>query len=450
MIKQFLHYAIPSALAMFVSSLYTIIDGIFVGQGVGDSALAAVTVVLPLTIMLFGIATMFAVGGGTLVSKNFGSGNDDKSVDIFRQVFKLLIIVSTFISLILIIFSNPIVKLLGATENLSALASDYLRFYSIFCMPNLIGITLNSFVRNDGNPKLAMISTISGAITNIILDYIFIFPLGMGIKGAAIATGLGQLVTVSIVLPHFLCKKGKLSFGKSKFKIDNIKEFILIGIPSFFSEATFSLIILCQNIALVYFIGELGLSAFSVINYITTNIYMILVGLTFGAQPLLSYNYGAKNKNKILRVYNIAAISSLIVTFIFSLICLLFGRNLISIFTSDLTISNMAYIGLNLTNLAFFAIGLNLITTVFYQTVEAPKYSSLICSFRCIIFLPISLIILANLFGLNGIWLALLVSELLSFISINIIINVKSYTNKISSVKSVNIEDTIPKAQSNK
>lgn len=438
MIKQFLHYAIPSALAMFVSSLYTIVDGIFVGQGVGDSALAAVTIVLPLTIMLFGIATMFAVGGGTLVSKNFGSGNDNKSIDIFRQVFKLLIIVSTIISLILIIFSNPIVKLLGATENLNSLASDYLRFYAIFSMPNLIGITLNSFVRNDGNPKLAMISTISGAITNIILDYISIFPLGMGIKGAAIATGLGQLVTVSIVLPHFLGKKGKLSFGKTKFKIKYIKEFISIGIPSFFSEATFSLIILFQNIALVYFIGELGLSAFSVINYITTNIYMILVGLTFGAQPLLSYNYGAKNKAKIIEVYKITISSSLIVTFVFSLICLLFGRNLISIFTSDLVISDMAYIGLNLTNLAFFAIGLNLITTVFYQTVDAPKYSSLICCFRCIVFLPITLIILANLFGLNGIWLALLVSELLTFVSINIISSVKSYTNQIFSVNNAN------------
>lgn len=438
MIKQFLHYAIPSALAMFVSSLYTIVDGIFVGQGVGDSALAAVTIVLPLTIMLFGIATMFAVGGGTLVSKNFGSGDDNKSIDIFRQVFKLLILVSTFISLILIIFSNPIVKLLGATENLSSLASDYLRFYAIFSMPNLIGITLNSFVRNDGNPKLAMISTISGAITNIILDYIFIFPLGMGIKGAAIATGLGQLVTVSIVLPHFLLKKGKLSFGKTKFKINDIKEFILIGIPSFFSEATFSLIILFQNIALVYFIGELGLSAFSVINYITTNIYMILVGLTFGAQPLLSYNYGAKNKDKIIKVYKIAISSSLIVTFIFSLICLLFGRNLISIFTSDSLISDMAYIGLNLTNLAFFAVGLNLITTVFYQTVEAPKYSSLICLFRCIVFLPITLIIFANLFGLNGIWIALLISELLTFISINIISNVKFYTSQIFSVNNAN------------
>ena len=211
--KEFFKYAIPSSLAMFISSLYTVIDGIFVGQGVGDSALAAVNIVLPFTVMLFGLASMFAIGGGALVSKNIGANNVQKAVNIFRQVFKSLLIFSLIISIICVLFTSQIVTILGATEVLKPLAIDYLRFYAIFCIPNLIGIVLNSFVRNDGRPKLAMISTISGAITNIILDYVFIFELGMGIKGAAIATGLGQIVTVSILLPHFIMKKGYLSFG---------------------------------------------------------------------------------------------------------------------------------------------------------------------------------------------------------------------------------------------
>ncbi|MEE0726357.1 MAG: MATE family efflux transporter, partial [Clostridium saudiense] len=197
MIKEFFKYALPSALAMFVSSLYTIIDGIFVGQGVGDSALAAVNIVMPFTIMLFGIATMFAVGGGDLVSKSIGANNKEKAVKIFRQVFKFLLIISIVISLVAVVFSKYIVRILGATDTLVPLASTYLRYYSLFCIPNLVGIALNSFVRNDGRPKLAMISTLLGAVTNIILDYIFIFPLGFGIKGAAIATGLGQIVTIA-------------------------------------------------------------------------------------------------------------------------------------------------------------------------------------------------------------------------------------------------------------
>ena len=232
MIKEFFKYALPSALAMFVSSLYTIIDGIFVGQGVGDSALAAVNIVMPFTIMLFGIATMFAVGGGDLVSKSIGANNKEKAVKIFRQVFKFLLIISIVISLVAVVFSKYIVRILGATDTLVPLASTYLRYYSLFCIPNLVGIALNSFVRNDGRPKLAMISTLLGAVTNIILDYIFIFPLGFGIKGAAIATGLGQIVTIAILLPHFIMKRGILTFGNIKLESKIIKEFIIIGFPS--------------------------------------------------------------------------------------------------------------------------------------------------------------------------------------------------------------------------
>lgn len=428
MTKKFLGYAIPSALAMFVSSLYTIIDGIFVGQGVGDNALAAVTIVMPLTIMLFGIATMFAVGGGALVSKNFGAKKDHEGINVFRQVFKFLLIISIAISLVLAIFASPIVSILGATESIKPLASEYLRYYSLFCIPNLIGIALNSFIRNDNRPKLAMVSTISGAITNIVLDYVFIFPMAMGIKGAAIATGLGQLVTVSVVLPHFIRKRGKLTFGNVALDKDVIKEFINVGIPSFFAEAAFSVIVFIQNIAVVNILGEAGLAAYSIINYITTNIYMVLLGLTFGAQPLISYNYGAKNAKNMLEVYRVSNIASIIINIIFTAVCFIFGRNLIGIFTADSNILEIAYNGLNITNLGFFIVGLNLTTTVYYQAVEVPKYSNLMCILRSVIFLPVSIFFLMKILGVNGVWLSLLVSELLSLITVNIIANVKVYT----------------------
>lgn len=428
MTKKFLGYTIPSALAMFISSLYTIIDGIFVGQGVGDNALAAVTIVMPLTIMLFGIATMFAVGGGALVSKNFGAKKDIEGINLFRQVFKFLLIISTVISLVLAIFSSPIVSILGATESIKPLASEYLRYYALFCIPNLIGIALNSFVRNDNRPKLAMISTISGAITNIVLDYIFIFSLGMGLKGAAIATGLGQLVTVSIVIPHFIRKKGKLTFGNVKLDKSIIKEFTNIGVPSFFAEAAFSIIVFIQNIAIVNILGETGLSAYSIINYITTNIYMVLLGLTFGAQPLISYNFGEKNAKNMLEIYKISNVASIIINIIFTTVCFIFGRVLIGIFTADSNILEIAYNGLNITNLGFFIVGLNLTTTVYYQAVEVPKYSNLMCILRSVVFLPISVFILIKLMGVNGVWLSLLVSEVLSLIAVKSIANVKVYT----------------------
>ena len=428
MISQFLSYAIPSALANFISSLYTLVDGIFVGQGVGDTALAAVNIVLPFTVVLIGIANMLAVGGGALVSKNIGANNIDKAVDIFRQVMKLLLIICIVTSLVCIIFAEPIVRMLGATDNLAPMAKDYLRFYAIFCTPNLAGIVLNSFVRNDNRPKLAMVSTIAGAITNVVLDYVFIFPLGMGIKGAAIATGLGQIVTVSMLLPHFLRKRGVLSFGNTSLNKGTLKEVLNIGFPSFFGQLSFSIIVFLHNIAFSSYMGEVGISTYSIINYITTNIYMVLLGLTFGAQPLISYNFGRKDSDKMLKFYKINCVSSLVVSISAAATCWILGRSIVGIFTTDPHIENLSYNGIKIACLAYIVGGINLDTLVYYQAVEIPKFSNMFCIFRAMVFLPICLYVLPKVFGLNGIWASVLTSETLTFITMYIIANVKKYT----------------------
>jgi len=432
-LKEFFKYAIPSALAMFISSLYTVVDGIFVGQGVGDLALAAVNIVLPFTVMLFGLASMFAIGGGALVSKNIGAKNIDRAVSIFRQVFKFLLIASGIISIICIIFTEQIVTMLGATSNLKGLAVEYLRFYAIFCIPNLIGIVLSSFVRNDGRPKLAMISTIAGAITNIILDYVFIFKFGLGIKGAAIATGLGQIVTVSVLLPHFIMKKGYLTFGNIRINKDDLKEFCLIGFPSFLAQGSYSIMVLIHNIVLVKFIGEMGISAYSIINYITTNIYMVLYGLTLGVQPLISYNFGKKDGEKMLGFFKITCISSTLISGFSVIICFVFGPTLIGIFTADPVIANLAYMALRIASISYFVVGINLNTLVYFQALETPKYSNLSCLLRSVIYLPISLMILYKVFGANGIWAGTILSESLTFITIRIMANIKVATKEVLS-----------------
>lgn len=430
MTKEFLKYAIPSALSMLISALYTIIDGIFVGQGVGDSALAAVNIVLPFTVMIVGIANMMAVGGGSLVSKNIGAKKIDKAVNIFRQVFKFLLIVSILISIVAVIFTDQIVKLLGSTPGLQSLAVDYLRYYALFSIPNLVGVVLSSFARNDNQPKLAMIATISGAITNIILDYVFIFKFGLGIKGAAIATGLGQIATVIILLPHFIKKRGYLTFGNAKLEISIIKELFKIGLPSFFCQVSYSIIVLLHNIIITKNIGEMGVSAFSIISYIGTNIYMVLFGLTLGSQPLISYNYGKKDSKKMLGLYKITCISSIIVTAFSVIICYSFGRILIQIFTSDKEILELAYLGLKFASVSYFFVGLNLNTITYYQAIEMPKYSNIVCLFRSIVFLPISLILLSKIFGVNGVWGGTLLAESVTILSIHLIANIKLKTLK--------------------
>lgn len=437
MVRDFMKYAVPSALAMFISSLYTVVDGIFVGQGVGDMALAAVNIVLPFTVLLFGLASMFAIGGGSLVSKNIGAGKIEDAVNIFRQVFKFLLILSGIISIICVLFTEQIVRILGATDNLSGLAVDYLRYYAIFCIPNLIGIVLNSFVRNDGRPKLAMISTIAGAITNIILDYVFIFPFGLGIKGAAIATGLGQIVTVLILLPHFIKKIGYLSFGNVKLNYSDLKTFSMIGFPSFFAQLSYSIIVLVHNVMLIKSLGEIGISSYSINNYITTNTYMVLYGITLGVQPLISYNYGKKDGEKMLGFYKITCIASTLVTSIFVVISFVFGKTLIGIFTSDPEILRIAYLALRIASFSYFIVGINLNTLVYYQALEKPRYSNLSCLLRSVVYLPIGLIILYYIFGANGIWGGTILSETLTLITIMIVANVKTSTKHALAIDSM-------------
>lgn len=430
MLNKYLKYAIPSAFAMLISALYTIIDGIFVGQGLGDNALAAVNIVLPFTVMLVGIANMMAVGGGALVSKNIGAKNIEKAVNIFRQVMKFLLIIAVIISLVCAIFAESIVKMLGSTEVLQNFAVEYLRYYALFCIPNLIGIALNSFVRNDNQPKLAMTSTIAGAVTNIVLDYIFIFIFGLGIKGAAIATGFAQMVTVGMLLPHFIKKKGNLTIKNAKLEKDTLKDLLNIGFPSFLSQISFSIIVLMHNIVIVKLMGEVGVSAYSILNYIGTNIYMVLFGLTLGVQPLISYNFGKGDAKTVLKYYKINILAQLATTAVFVFICFVFGRDIIAIFTSDPIVNEIAYTAVRLGSVSYFLVGINIGTIVYYQAIEMPKISTLMCLFRAVIFLPLAFIILSKLFGANGIWAGNLVAEILTFVTVTLIYSIRKTTSQ--------------------
>ncbi len=237
--------------------------------------------------------------------------------------------------------------------------------------------------------------------------------MGLGIKSAAIATGLGQIVTLLIALPHFIMKKGKLSFGKQKLELESVKEVLKIGVPSFFAEAAFSVIIFVHNLVLVNTVGETGISTYAIINYITSNIYMILLGVTLGAQPLISYNYGAKNSEKMLTFYKLSNKTSLIIGIFFAIVCLIFGKEIISVFTNDKELIEISYVAVNINNLAYLFIGKNLTTTMYYQAIEIPKYSNIICAMRSILILPVVLVVLYKVFGVNGIWISMAVSELL-------------------------------------
>lgn len=411
MVKKFMSYAIPSAIGMLITSLYMVVDGIFVAQGVGEIGVAAVTIVFPLTTAFVCFSLIFGVGAANLISINFGKGDKVQANNIFKQSVYSLLVIGLILCFLGLLLSDKIVTILGASNEIKPVALEYFNYYILFSIPSLLAMALSILIRNDGSSNLSMISMVLGALTNIILDYIFIFPFGMGLKGAAIATGLGQSVSVLVCMLHFLKKKSNLSLGKVKFNIVDFKEIFRIGFPSFFVEICYSIVMYFMNIAIIDSLGSLGVTAYGVVNYLTNLSYMMLLGIGQAVQPLISYHYGTEEFNKCKGYFKIAFITSLIVSLSLVLISIPFGYSFISIFTSSPDIAKLSYKILMYSNVAFVGVGLNIVIITYYQSICLPKYGNVLCLLRGIILIKLFLIILPPLIGDTGIWISMICSE---------------------------------------
>ncbi len=411
MFKKFISYAVPSTIGMLITSLYMVVDGIFVAQGVGEIGVAAVTIVFPLTTAFVSVSLIFGIGAANLISINFGKGNKDKANSIFRQSIYSLLIIGVLFCFLGLLFSDKIVTFLGASSEIKPAALEYFNYYILFSIPSLLAMALSILIRNDGSANLSMISMVLGALTNIFLDYVFVFPLGMGLKGAAIATGLGQLVSVLVCMLHFFKKSSNLSLGKSAFSYIDLKEIFHIGFPSFFVEICYSIVMYFMNLAIIDSLGGFGVTAYGVVNYLTNLSYMVLLGIGQAIQPLISYHYGTEEFDKCKGYFKIAFFTSLAVSTFLVLICIPFGDSFIAIFTSSPEIAKLSYKILMYSNLAFVGVGLNIVIITYYQSVCIPKYGNILCLLRGIILIKLFLIILPPIMGDTGIWTAMIFSE---------------------------------------
>ncbi|MCX7885046.1 MAG: MATE family efflux transporter [Caloramator sp.] len=414
--KKFLNYVIPSIVGMLVTSLYIIVDGMFVGKGIGSSALAAVNIAFPPILIATALTLIISIGGSNQVSIDIGSGKSKEAINKFNESILLLIITSIGMFLIAVFLSKPIAYALGAPENLINDVYNYIRFCFFFSIPLVLSQGLNCFLRNDGAPKLAMIAMISGSLTNILLDYIFIFKFKWGIKGAAIATGLGEFISMSISIIYFLRGKGVLEFKFSKLSLYFIKNTILIGFPSFLTECSIAVVTISFNIAILKYIGEDGVAAYSIISYLITIINMIIMGIAQGIQPLLSYYYGA-NEPEQINYYYLLAFKSIIITSIINyFVFFIFGKSIISLFTSSNKLISITYKALKLFFLGTFFAGINIINSSYFQCINKSKISTAICLLRGFVAIQISLLILPVILGDNGIWLSNLTGEFIVYL----------------------------------
>lgn len=409
--KEFIKYVLPSVAALMVTAFYIVVDGILVGQGVGRNALGAVNIAIPFTTLLTAFAMMLTIGGATITSIRIGRGDLKDANNSFMTSMVMILILSVVVSIIGAVIPKTVAGIIGATPILLSQTADYIRFYSIFSIFICLSISLATFIRNDSNPNLALWGMVAGAASNIFLDWLFVFPLKMGIAGAAIATGLGQVICVIILLMHFIRKKGQLRIKKEKIELPLMGKIVKRGLPEFITELAQPITILCYNFVVVKALGEAGLSAFSVIGYVTSMIFGILFGVSTGIQPLISKNYGKADYENQQYYFNKAIITNTLVSVGIYIVLFVFGKNVFSIFNSDSQLISIAHDAIKVFGLSLLLTGVNVICNVFFISTKRTKQALIISACRSIIFNSLFIFIIPAVFGSEAIWWGVVVAE---------------------------------------
>ncbi len=416
--KLFSYYLFSSVLGIVIKSIHIMLDGIFVSNGVGAEALAAISIYSPILIATIAVTSCIGMGGSTLASIRFGEGNEKSAQNIFIVSIFLTFLAGLFFSILFLASPTFISKLLGANETIIHMTIEYGKQMSYFLPFYTLFTGLAIFIRNDKNPTLSMIAMIVSAIINIILNYIFIFIYDMGLSGAAIATGISQIAGLAILTLHFVRKSGffKLNFRGFSIKNGETKRVINIGLPTFISEFSYAVVSILFNIIIINIGGELAVSAFTIMIYVTTLLYNIYYGMGHGMQPIISYNYGSKNTDRVYESFHLAILSGFISAIVISIICSIFIKEIVMLFNRDnLELIEMA---IEANRYVFYSmpfVAYNILVSIFFQSVGKSREASSIMTLRGVVFLFILVILLSKTLGLFGIWLVYPISEVLSF-----------------------------------
>ena len=417
--KSLFRYIFPALGGLFVTYLYNVIDGIFVGQGVGSAALGAVNIGVPFITFVVAIAAMFPMGGATVVAIRMGREDKEGANHAFMTAFSLTVQLSVLLMVVGMVFSQQIVDLSGAKElsaEMRKMSAQYLFYYSAFSIPMLISTCLSVFVRNDGSPTLSFAGMCVGATANIFLDWLFIFPLDMGVIGAAIASGLGQVFSVLILLSHFVLKKGILQIQPFKIDFSLIKKICKRGMPEAVTQLTTPVTALCYNLMLASLIGDIGISTFSILSFIYSLANAILSGVAQGLQPLWGHCYGKQNTEEMNWYFRCGMIINSILAVLIYGVLFFLDKPVICIFNRNAELVQTASAVLPLFSLSFIPMALNLIYTAFLFSTKRTGAANAIAISRGIIVKALAIFCMPMLFGSDAIWIAPFVAEIVSLV----------------------------------
>ena len=405
--RQFMHYVIPSMIAMLFSGFYSIVDGLFVGNSIGNVGLAAINLVYPIQVVLNATATGVGIGGSVLVSIYRGEGKDRDMEHSAMQTIILLLIFGAILPVFFLGTKGIILNFLGAEGAIYKGADDYITTILIGGMLPVLGNGLNPIVRNQGKPIIATQNMVAGLVTNIVLDYVFIYKMNLGMFGAALATITAQGVVATMNVIYVI------KLNHKNFKLDyilpniaKIKKIMKIAISPFGQTIVPSIIIILTNWKCIEYGGDGAVAIYSVISYVLACAQLLIQGIGDGVQPLFSYYFGANKERELHYVYNKAFFLCSVFSAFLMVLTMVFSVQLAKYFNISPELMNETALALKTTAFAYAFFGVTRVTSAYFYATNHTKFSNLLIYIEPIVIAPAMLWIFTELFGLSGVWMA--------------------------------------------
>lgn len=418
--KLILEFSIPAIIGMMVNTLYNIIDRIFIGhiEGIGELAMAGVGITMPLMTIILAFGMLIGIGTATKISIKLGEHDKEAAEKHLGNAFTLIIIASIFLTIFGLLFTNPLLKMFGASDNIIGYGQEFIQIIFIGCIFNMISFGLNHSIRSDGSPRIAMASMLISAIINIILDPIFIFGLGLGVRGGALGTVVAQFISSTWILYYFTKGSSILKIRKKNLKLDKkvVLSIFAIGISPFSMQIAQSAVQVVANNSLQLYGGDLAVGAMTIVNSLAMVFLMPIFGLNQGLQPIIGYNFGAKKYDRVKQAvkYGIMAATVIVVTGF--IVIEVFSRSLVMIFNNDPSLIEATSYGMKIFLFMLPLVGAQIIITNYFQSIGRVKISMFLSLLRQVIILIPCLIIMPRFIGLTGVWAAGATSDFLSVI----------------------------------
>ena len=411
--KEFIRYVTLSILGQLGISCYILADTFFISKGLGADGLTALNLAIPIYNFIFGCGLMFGIGGATKFSISKSMHHDNEVNVIYSNTVVMTLVIALIFTAIGIFGAEKLATLLGADTATLEMTTIYLRWILIFAPAFMMNAVLQCFVRNDDAPNLVMVAMLSGSFANIILDYIFIFPMQMGIFGAVFATGFSPVISMLVMLPHWLKKKNTFHFVKTGLILKNVSQITSLGFPSLLAQVSGGIVMIIFNMLILGLEGNVGVAAYGVVANISIVVTALYTGLAQGMQPLLSTYYGIDDGASIRKTMKYGQVTMFAISVIIYGVLFIFAPQVTAVFNSEgnAVLQKIAEIGLKLYFISNIFVGFNTVAATFFTSVEKAMPAHILSLLRGLVLIIPLAFVMSRFWGMNGIWLSFPVAE---------------------------------------